>query len=55
MALFQMDWSLNLGDTALQLEVVLQASIQPSILVLCKRVLYCVTVGGPFFFFVFND
>ncbi|KAH7727683.1 hypothetical protein AAVH_04727 [Aphelenchoides avenae] len=40
------DWTLNLGDTALDIAVMGILPIQPSILVLCKRALYCMTHGG---------
>ncbi|KAI1704609.1 protein pthb1 like protein [Ditylenchus destructor] len=40
------DWSLNLGDTALDLTVIGVLPIQPSIVVLCRRVVYCITHGG---------
>ncbi|CAB3410606.1 unnamed protein product [Caenorhabditis bovis] len=38
------DWFFNLGDTALQLEVF--ESNQPSILVLCRRHVTCLSTGG---------
>ncbi|KAI6195162.1 hypothetical protein M3Y96_01201600 [Aphelenchoides besseyi] len=40
------EWSFNLGDTAVDIYDVNIAPIQPSILVLCKRALYCMTHGG---------
>ncbi|KHN88994.1 Protein PTHB1, partial [Toxocara canis] len=40
------DWTFNLGDWPLSLAVIDTAPVQPSIVVLCKRVLLCFTHGG---------
>uniref|UniRef100_A0A915AKL1 PTHB1 C-terminal domain-containing protein n=1 Tax=Parascaris univalens TaxID=6257 RepID=A0A915AKL1_PARUN len=40
------DWTFNLGDWPLSIAVIDTAPVQPSIVVLCKRVLLCFTHGG---------
>ncbi|MCP9264342.1 Protein PTHB1 [Dirofilaria immitis] len=40
------NWTLNLGDYPLNLEVIDVAPVQPSIVILCKRTLFCLTHGG---------
>uniref|UniRef100_A0A0K0DSQ7 CPSF_A domain-containing protein n=1 Tax=Strongyloides stercoralis TaxID=6248 RepID=A0A0K0DSQ7_STRER len=40
------DWCVNLGDTAIEMIVAEASPIQPSVLVLCKKLLYCFTVSG---------
>ncbi|KAI6218406.1 hypothetical protein M3Y99_01712500 [Aphelenchoides fujianensis] len=40
------EWSFNLGDTPIDIADLNIVPIQPSILVLCKRALFCMTHGG---------
>uniref|UniRef100_A0AC35TFW8 Ge1_WD40 domain-containing protein n=1 Tax=Rhabditophanes sp. KR3021 TaxID=114890 RepID=A0AC35TFW8_9BILA len=40
------EWKLNLGDTAIDIRVMEASPTQPSIIVLCKRILFCFTTGG---------
>uniref|UniRef100_A0A0K0G2M1 Protein PTHB1 (inferred by orthology to a human protein) n=1 Tax=Strongyloides venezuelensis TaxID=75913 RepID=A0A0K0G2M1_STRVS len=40
------DWSINLGDVAIEMVVAETSPVQPSVLVLCKKILYCFTVSG---------
>lgn len=40
------DWTFNLGDMALEVDVEDRGSVQPAIVVLCRRSLYCMTIGG---------
>ncbi|EFO19638.2 hypothetical protein LOAG_08855 [Loa loa] len=40
------NWTFNLGDYPLDLEVINTTLVQPSILILCKRTLFCLTHGG---------
>lgn len=37
---------MNLGDTPIDIAVMGVVPVQPSILVLCKRALFCATHGG---------
>uniref|UniRef100_A0A9J2P4A1 Protein PTHB1 n=1 Tax=Ascaris lumbricoides TaxID=6252 RepID=A0A9J2P4A1_ASCLU len=46
------DWTFNLGDWPLSIAVIDTAPVQPSIVVLCKRVLLCFTHGGTLRFSV---
>lgn len=43
---FQANWTFSLGDYPLNLEVIDTSLVQPSIVVLCKRTLLCLTHGG---------
>ncbi|VDN94925.1 unnamed protein product [Brugia pahangi] len=40
------NWTFNLGDYPLDLEVINTSLVQPSIIILCKRTLFCLTHGG---------
>ncbi|VDK70536.1 unnamed protein product [Litomosoides sigmodontis] len=40
------NWTFNLGDYPLNLEVIDTSLVQPSIIILCRRTLYCLTHGG---------
>uniref|UniRef100_A0A1I8EI20 PTHB1 N-terminal domain-containing protein n=1 Tax=Wuchereria bancrofti TaxID=6293 RepID=A0A1I8EI20_WUCBA len=40
------NWTFNLGDYPLDLEVIDTSLVQPSIIILCKRTLFCLTHGG---------
>uniref|UniRef100_A0A0R3RK48 Protein PTHB1 n=1 Tax=Elaeophora elaphi TaxID=1147741 RepID=A0A0R3RK48_9BILA len=40
------NWTFSLGDYPLNLEVIDTALVQPSIIILCKRTLFCLTHGG---------
>ncbi|CAJ0942505.1 unnamed protein product, partial [Mesorhabditis belari] len=40
------DWSLNVGDMALDMVVAEWPAVQPSIIVLCRRIVFCLTSGG---------
>ncbi|VDO43982.1 unnamed protein product [Onchocerca flexuosa] len=40
------NWTFNLGDYPLDLETIDTALVQPSIVILCKRTIFCFTHGG---------
>ncbi|CAG9537293.1 unnamed protein product [Cercopithifilaria johnstoni] len=40
------NWTFSLGDYPLNLEVIDTSLVQPSIIILCKRTLFCLTHGG---------
>ncbi|PAV76229.1 hypothetical protein WR25_17570 [Diploscapter pachys] len=40
------DWTMNLGDNAISLATQDMPPVQPSIIVLCRRTMYCFTSGG---------
>ncbi|CAD5207256.1 unnamed protein product [Bursaphelenchus okinawaensis] len=40
------EWTFNLGDTVVDMGNIDETPIQPSIIVLCRRMLYCFTHGG---------
>ncbi|PAV87957.1 hypothetical protein WR25_20244 [Diploscapter pachys] len=40
------DWTMNLGDSAISLATQDMPPVQPSIIVLCRRTMYCFTSGG---------
>ncbi|VDN04870.1 unnamed protein product [Thelazia callipaeda] len=40
------DWVFSLGDYPLNLAVIDTPPVQPSVVILCKRIIFCLTLGG---------